>query len=310
MATQISLQDNLPAPAAEASYPSGGLQGSNIGPITQAFLEFASTMLKLDTSYNQIAIDSTNMQGAFNKGQCQATRNEGHKTAMSYYAQALGSLGSAFVDGGTTAYSSYSSSALNNQLGQQSDELDQLKQLQGQIQDQLTQKGPDIEMQDVASEMRPDPSTSVNMRVREMESGNLLQSKIQYVPNEGEGSLNDQAISGASGKSLDKINDQINDQITQKTQAINTTQNQVSGKDNQSRMVGDLLKQGINAGAQTAQGIFTSQASQERAAGLSAQFDQQVQSTIAQTEQKAVADNLSQTFSIFEALAQAGQMLA
>jgi hypothetical protein len=309
MTTQISLQENLPPQAAETNYPSGGLQGSNIGPITSAFLQLASTMLKLDCSYNQISMDSTELQGSFNKGQRDATTEEGHKNAMSYYAQALGSMTAGLIDGGTTAISSYQSSSLNNQLAQQSDELSQLEGLQGKIQDQMT-KGPDIEMQDVNSMSKPDSSIPVNMRIREMETGNLLQSKIQYVPNEGEDPLNDQAISAASGKSLDKISDQINDQITQKTQAMNTTQNQISGKENRFRTGGDLLKQGVNAATQTAQGVFTSQASHERAAGLGDQFDQQIQSTVAQAEQKAIADNSSQVLSVFEALAQAGQALA
>ncbi|MBS0652323.1 MAG: hypothetical protein JSR39_02225 [Verrucomicrobia bacterium] len=306
MATQINMQETAPAPT---NFPCGGVGGSNLGSITPALLEIASTMMELNNSYNQIAMDSTNLQGLFNNEQTKETREEGKKGAAACYAQAAGSFASAGCDAISTGVSYGATKGLNNQLTQESDELDQLNSFQGKVQDQMTMKGRDIEMQELDGQGNPLRSGNVDGRIQEMQAGRISQSNINYVQNNGEASLDDQALSGASSKELDQIKGQTDDQVKNKTQSINTLQNQIQSKENQIRMGFDMLKQGLNGGSQVAQGIFNDQKSQAQATGLSAQFDQQIQTTAAQTDQKMVADGEQQVLSVFQALAQAGQAM-
>lgn len=314
MATQINMQDTAPAPT---NFPCGGVGGSNLGSITPALLEIASTMMELNNSYNQISMDSTNLQGLFNNEQTKETREEGKKGAAACYAQAAASGLSGAFDLGTAVGTKIGTSDEYSKLTQQSDELNKLESMQGKVQDQITKNGQNFESQE-KDQVNPPRDPNVDARIKEMQSGQLLTSKID--PTAGEKKLGmtqeemtanrtQQAIEGAGGKDLDGINDQIGKQITNKTQSINTLQNQIQSTENRIRMGFDMAKQAVNGGSQVAQGIFNDQKSQAQATGLSAQFDQQVQGTVAQTEQKAISENFSQTMSVFQALAQAGQAM-
>jgi len=298
-----------------------GVSGSNLGSITPALLEIASTQMEVNNNYNEIAMDSTELQQKFNEAQTDDTRKEGQKGAAICYAQAAGSLASAGCDLGTMAASYASTRSLNSQLETQTGELNELESMQKNVQQQLMQKpnieagetvnvnSPPAEEQLKNQESNPPSDSYVDIRTKEMQAGRLLTSDCQYPLKEGEAPLTDQAIAAASTGELNDIKEQTDGQIKNKTQSINTLQNQIQSKEGMMRMFGDMGKQVLNSGSQFAQAAFTAQKSEAQAAGLSAQFDQQIQATAAQTEQKAVGDGVQQVFSVFQALAQAGQAM-
>lgn len=275
-----------------------GVSGSNLGSITPALLEIASTQMEVNNNYNEIAMDSTELQQKFNEAQTSETREEGKKGADICYTQAAGSFGSAFADGLTTAATSISTKSLNQQLTTQNNELNELENVQKQIQE----KPPcDINLAEENGAAVNDPITK---RRQELAQGTILNTK----ENNGK-ALNLDAINGAPDDMAAQMKEQTETQIKNKTTSINTLQNQISSKENFVRMLGDMGKQVFNSCSQFAQGLYTAQKSQAQAAGLSDQFDQQIQATAAQTDQKAVGDGIQQVFSVFQALAQAGQAL-
>lgn len=252
MSIQVNTQQMSSTP--EQGYPTGQVTGSNLGSITAALLEIVSTMSEINSSYYEIATASMELQASFNEEQCSAIREEGSKSAMGYWAQSAASLFSGVCDGIAMGASYGKNKELNNQLKEQTNELNTLKKTQSQ----LTSGEEGTELKEIDSEGKFKPNSS----------------------------------------------ETIEGQINAQTNAINTTQSQITNRENKYRQLSDLFKQIGNSASSALQARSTVQASDAKAEQSSTQFDQQTQNMIVQDALKAMSDNFSQMSSTLQSLTQ------
>jgi hypothetical protein len=275
--------------------PSQQLTGSNLGLVTGAFYSMAEANLQVSGNLTQAYNDATQTSRDYNKASCEATIERGNKAALANWAQMGQSLLSGLTDIGTTFGQKLSTGDLNQQLDTLSDEEKSLKGIQSQVQKQMVEPQ-DIELKEFAADKTPE-DLAVDKRVKEMQSGQLN-------PKTRDLNLDEQAIQAAPNDALKEIKGQVDDQINNKVSDQSKIMNQVQSKENQVRMIGDMIKSAFQSGSSAAQAVSAKETAEAESVGKNDDFVTNAQTSTMQTEQQQFQQDTSQAMSSIQALGQ------
>ncbi|MBS0652316.1 MAG: hypothetical protein JSR39_02190 [Verrucomicrobia bacterium] len=304
MSTEVINNNNLGAvsasPGQNSPPPTGG---SNVGAMAAAIFQIAATMTKLNNNNLEVSIDATDFQNDFNKEQRAATIEEGNKQALGSWLEMGSSLFSATVTLGTLGADNLGKAGeLQDQLKEQSGQLGELQDFQGKVQDKMTMKSQEIEMQQLDSNGNPIRDPQVDNRIKEMESGKILTSDVANGT-----SLNDEAINATGNNELTAIKGQTDDQIRNKHSEIEATNGELQRNNNRNRMISEIVNQAGKSGFDAGKSVATEQAAHARSAGQAAQYEEKTMTESGQAALKAIETNQNTANSALSSLAQAGR---
>jgi len=271
------------------------LTGSNLGLVTGAFYSMAEANLQVSGNMTEAYNDATQTSRDYNKASCEATIERGNKAALANWAQMGQSLLSGLTDLGSIGAQNYATSDMNTQLDTLRDEETSLKSIQSQAQKQMVEPQ-DIELKEIAADKTPEDA-SVDNRIKEMQAGQL-NSKTRD-PN-----LDEKAIQAAPNDALKEIKGQVDDQINNKVSEQSTLMNRIQSKENQVRMIGDMIKSAIQGGSGAAQAVSAKETAEAEALGKNEDFITNAQTSTMQTEQQQFQQDTNQAMSSIQALGQ------
>ncbi|MBS0651583.1 MAG: hypothetical protein JSR93_10515 [Verrucomicrobia bacterium] len=271
------------------------LTGSNLGLVTGAFYSIAEANLEVSGNLTEAYNDATQTSRDYNKASCEATIERGNKAALANWAQMGQSLLSGLTDIGVAGSQKLSTGDLSQQLDTLSGEEQSLKGIQSQVQKQMVEPQ-DVELQELAADKTPvDPA--VDTRIKEMQSGQLN-------PKTRDLDLDKEAIEAAPNAALKEIKGQVDDQINNNVSEKSRLMNQVQSKENQIRLVGDMIKSAFQSGSSAAQAISSKETAEAEALGKNDDFITNAQTSTMQTEQQQFQQDTSQAMSSIQALGQ------
>lgn len=271
------------------------LTGSNLGLVTGAFYSIAEANLEVSGNLTEAYNDATQTSRDYNKASCEATIERGNKAALANWAQMGQSLLSGLTDIGVAGSQKLSTGDLSQQLDTLSGEEQSLKGIQSQVQKQMVEPQ-DVELQELAADKTPvDPG--VDTRIKEMQSGQLN-------PKTRDLNLDKEAIEAAPNAALKEIKGQVDDQINNNVSEKSRLMNQVQSKENQIRLVGDMIKSAFQSGSSAAQAVSAKETAEAEAVGKNDDFVTNAQTSTMQTEQQQFQQDTSQAMSSIQALGQ------
>ena len=301
----------------------GQVTGSNVGSIAAALFSIVMTSQELNQNFNEISMESTQMQNASSKEQRDQIRAEARKNATINFIQAGTSVAKGITDAGVAIGNYANTSSIYKEIGASQDQLKALDTQETQMKNAgpfkgVAESGPSAEEeiplqagQSAPRELTDEEVTrnnNIRARKEELLNGNITDGDpaLQGYTQEAFEASSD----AGENNERQTIQNHVNDQRKLINKDMQSKYSQIQSIENQNNLYKSFTNNALDAFSQAEIGGKTYQAGVHKSQELAYQYDQSTEQTVQQAELKAIDNNLNYMSSAFQALVQAAAQSA